>query len=60
VKALILAVFLAGCAGAEHAAAALYTAERTRCVQENDAAAPARECMKRVDARYGQDGGLHD
>jgi hypothetical protein len=39
-------------------AASVYAAERLRCVHGNDAAAPARACMRRVDDAFGQDGGL--
>ena len=53
----IMAILLAAgaCAGAAPSA---YGAERLACVGANDAAAAARECMRAVDAKYGQgDGG---
>jgi hypothetical protein len=41
-----------------HGAASLYGAERLACVEANDAAEPARACMRDVDTKWGQDGGL--
>lgn len=53
-------VFLAACAAAPstNPAPKLYAAERASCVQTHDTPAAARACMREVDRRYGQDGGL--
>ena len=52
-----IAALIGGCATTD-AGVALYGAERTKCVEDNDAAPAARDCMRKVDERYGQDGGL--
>ena len=59
---VVVAVFLQGCHllhGGGDPAAAVYGAERMRCVTEADAAAEARACFARVDARWAgvRDGG---
>ena len=56
VTGLLLAINCA-CSGTDPRAA-LYGAQRTLCVTDNDAAATARACMRAVDRAYGQDGGL--
>lgn len=53
-----LALMASACATTPNPVAGVYGAERARCVEKNDAAADARACMRDVDARYGQDGGL--
>ena len=56
--ALILLTGCAWLAGRDPAVAA-YGVERARCVTDHDAAAEARACFARVDARYAKlrDGG---
>lgn len=60
--AVVLATFAAtlvgiACAGS-NPAAAVYGAEGVACVERYDSAAEARACMREVDRKYGQDGGL--
>lgn len=57
VSCAIMLFLLTRCAGADPTAA-VYGAERLRCVTEHDAATTARECMRAVDQKYHQDGGL--
>ena len=58
VWSLVLAAAACGaCLTAPDPRAALYGAERLRCVHDYDAAAEARACMSAVDRLYGQDGG---
>jgi hypothetical protein len=56
--AALAALFLLACAAAPDPRAAVYGAQRLRCVQAHDAAPAARECMRLVDRAYAQDGGL--
>lgn len=52
-----LTLFGIACA-ASNPMATIYGAEGVACVERFDSAAEARACMREVDRRYGQDGGL--
>lgn len=49
------ALLLLSCAAAVPTS---YGVERERCVHDNGTPEAARECMRGIDQRYGQDGGL--
>jgi hypothetical protein len=51
---VLFIILLVACAGA----AAVYGAERSLCVEQHDAAPAARECIRKVDEKWQQDGGV--
>lgn len=57
VALVALCAALTFCAGADPRAP-VWGAQRTLCVQQHDAAADVRACVKALDEAYGQDAGV--